>query len=121
MKKKKKNTKKNIFPSLIKRNIFPNPIKVTFQIKETVWSGNRPTIGYVAQFKEDKMTFHAISSPTHVEAILKPVLDLFAKINSMAPSSQSIIVSNEIIASTYYKRIIKKIKAMKLLKEPQVH
>ena len=81
---------------------------MTFQIKETVWSGNRPTIGYVAQFEEDKMTFHAISSPTHVEAMLKSILDFFVKIKSMAPSSQSIIVSNEIIASTYYKRIIKK-------------
>ena len=91
---------------------------MTFQIKETVWSGNRPTIGYVAQFEEDKMTFHAISSPTHVEAILKSILDLFAKIKSMAPSSQSIIVSNEIIASTYYLKKKKKKKAMKLLKEP---
>ena len=81
---------------------------MTFQIKETVWSGNRPTIGYVAQFEEDKMTFHAISSPTHVEAILKSILDLFAKIKSMAPSSQSIIVSNEIIASTYYLKKKKK-------------
>ena len=73
---------------------------MTFQIKETVWGGKRPTIGYVAQFEEDKMTFHAISSPTHVEAMLKSILDFFVKIKSMAPSSQSIIVSNEIIEGT---------------------
>lgn len=67
-----------------------------------------------------------------MKAILNFVLDSFAKVKSMAPSSQSIFVSNEIIASTYYKKkkgnkIIASHTGYNIgneilvLKEPQVH